>query len=67
VVQHNAGLKKRLEDGSTQTAEEIKVSVAQSVISKAKSKGVSEDQFMAEAQNADLGNAWKLAMADIYM
>lgn len=66
VAQHNQGLKQRAQDGGA-SGEEIKVKVAQDVISKAKAKGISEDQYMVEAQNAESNSAWKLAMADIYM
>lgn len=69
VAQHNQSLKGRANDGDSAAArgEEIKLKVAQDVISKAKNKGISEHQYLAEAQSAESNSAWKLAMADIYM
>lgn len=68
VAQHNQSLKGRANDGDGAAirGEEIKLKVAQDVISKAKNKGISEHQYLAEAQSAESNSAWKLAMADIY-
>lgn len=62
MAQHNEALKKKAKDAGGTPGDEIKVKVAQDIISKSKSKGISEDQYLAEASNA-----WKQAMADIYM
>lgn len=66
VEQHNKVLRARCQETGG-SAEDIKVKVAQDVISKSKAKGVSPLKYLAEAESGESHqNAWKLAIAGIY-
>lgn len=66
VEQHNGVLRERCKERGG-ASEEIKVKVAQEIISKSKAKGISPVRYLAEAESGEgQENIWKLAIAGIY-
>lgn len=66
MQKYNSALKALPSDEGSSAQDQVKVKVAQDMISKSKAKGVSPSAYLAKVQQEPVQSPWKLAIGDIY-
>lgn len=66
LEQHNRMWEERSKEAGLPQSDEIKVKVAQETISKSKARGISADQYLANAMQDNPQSPWKVTIGEIY-